>query len=115
MKPWEETWRVVKLPSCDEWEVESDHVGMLEMSDPAHVALASAAPDMARVLLAVEWCGRVDYVGDGGYRCCPACEGISPDEADCQDAHEDIARGRNVLGHKPACELVIALRKAGGR
>lgn len=56
MKPWEETWRVVKLPppAEDEWEVESDHVSMLSMSDLSHTTLMSAAPELARVLLALE-------------------------------------------------------------
>lgn len=51
--------------------------------------LASAAPDMARVLLAVEW-----SLAPGG---CPSCKNLMPYE------------------HKPDCALDAALRKAGVR
>jgi hypothetical protein len=57
--------------------------------------LASAAPDMAHVLLEVEWEGMV--YGDSE-PCCPTC------------------LGKKVIGiHEPGCALDAALRKAGVR
>lgn len=88
MKPWEETWRMVKLPSPaeEEWEVESDHVSMLEMADEAHVRLQFAAPDMARVLRRLS--------------------GVE-DQAPCVWCAD--------LQHHADCPIVAALRKAGVR
>lgn len=56
----------------------------------------------------VEWRGWADHVGDGGYECCPACEGRSP--------NDDSADGRRWGGergaHKPGCALAEALKPA---
>ena len=65
-----------------------------ERADEVYFAafrLAATAPEMARVLLAVEW--------DGGT--CPSCGGT-------RDRHEDD-------GHADDCALDAVLRKAGVR
>lgn len=81
----------------------------------ARARLAAAAPEMARVLLAVEWQGCQDFVGDGGYRCCPTCRGVAPGEERLTDAVDDVSRGRTVLGHRSDCTLDASLWKAGVR
>jgi hypothetical protein len=110
MKPWEETWNAD--PRDDEYV---STIGRVGLRGDGRAPLASAAPDMARVLLAVEWSGKVDYVGDGGYECCPSCCGVAPGFERLTDAVDDIARGRSVAGHKRDCVLDAALRKAGVR
>jgi hypothetical protein len=107
MKPWEERWahdgsadlRLVEsgelttsLASFDE-----DHArpgGGLLAHDRCE--LAAAAPDMARVLLAIEWGGHCMSYGHH----CPSC-GAYPCDGE--------------KGHKPDCALDAALRKAGVR
>ena len=86
MKPHEETWVAtgeqvgwVDGPDPDHGDLR--HAG--EFVSPsyddgvARARLAAQAPAMARVLLAIEWEGRTDYVGDGGYDDCPACVAAS--------------------------------------
>jgi hypothetical protein len=78
----------------------------------AEIARLTAERDaMARLLLKLEWAGRQDYVGDGGYECCPSCKGVSPDQTTMSDAVDDVARGRTVVGHRVDCELAKALRR----
>ena len=91
MKPWEEIWLYghnegAHFLSCAPQETTAVFGG----ADPeARARLASAAPDMARLLLSIE------IVGDGaGY--CPACGQLRPDEP-----------------HKDDCDWLMALRKAG--
>jgi hypothetical protein len=81
----------------------------------AHAQFAATVLDMARVLLAVEWSGRADYVGDGGYNRCPSCGGVAPDYEHFADAVDDIASGCTVAGHTNSCALDAALKKAGVR
>ena len=69
----------------------------------ARARLASAAPDMARVLLEAEW-GDRDSTEWGSWAVCFSCGGTKPDEP----GHRDT-------GHKPDCGLDAALRKAGLR
>lgn len=97
-KVWEETW-------VDDWN--SDYgvslkrddgvaIGRISAGGPEGVArarLAASAPDLVRVLLAVDFEG-----GDGGRSWCPSCYGLSHGE-----------------GHAPDCDLLAALRKAGVR
>ena len=65
----------------------------------------------------IEWQGREDYVGDGGYDCCPQCRGIAPHHLDegvtsaVPDVQDAIRRGIPV-GHFPACELDALIRGA---
>jgi len=79
---------------------------------PALLALVEAQTDD---LLTTEWTGWVDYVGDGGYDCCPVCKGVAPDpdEDYYRDAREELAKGTNVLGHKPGCARDVLLTTAG--
>jgi hypothetical protein len=89
MKPHEEQWghdqAGLRTPR--------DGVGYVEvaMESDAHARLASAAPDMARVLLSVEWDGNADE------DICPSCY-----------QHE-------AMGHAADCALDAALHKAGVR
>jgi hypothetical protein len=88
MKPWEETWEddVVEIAA---------HVAYT----PERRRLASAAPDMARVLLDVEWM----FSERDEYRRCPSCTGL--------ETTKDEPR----TGHYESCKLDAALRKAGVR
>lgn len=94
--------RMTKADVCEEWECAADR-------------LQNTVPEFAEVLRSVEWRGRQDYVGDGGYDCCPKCEGIAPGQATLTDAKRDVDRGTNVVGHRPDCALDAALRRAGLR
>jgi hypothetical protein len=93
MKVWEETWEAL-----DGWVVAqardtNKNVALAadrRIGYEADAKLMAAAPDMARVLLAVEWGGLTDPCA----HVCPAC-------------------GRSE--HTPDCALDAALRKAGVR
>lgn len=78
-------------------------------------SVRDAAPDMVRVLLAVEWKGYAARGEDGGYDCCPACAGVRPGQDDNPAAAHDVFFGYNDLGHYPSCTLDAALKKAGVR
>lgn len=88
MNVWDETWSALSI------EVS---VGPYDGQNEARDQLASAAPDMARVLLALEW--TQDYRDD--VRSCPVCGGWE-------------TGGLNA-GHEKNCTLDAALRKAGVR
>lgn len=96
-KPWEETWvrghgvvRVaangdggpMRFGNGDPWRLSDESAAVLQ--------LASAAPDLYRALLAVEW-----RSGDAGPRC-PGCDRTK------------------AYGHASDCALAAALRKARG-
>lgn len=104
MKPWEETWAVHRDSSRLVVKV-ADFPGAhgvamaLDASHIERAKLAAAAPDMARVLLDVEW----QHRERSEYRRCPTCDG--------DETTEDEPR----TGHRPDCALDAALRKAGVR
>lgn len=77
--------------------------------------LASAAPEMARLLLAIEWSGPEAYVGAGQFATCPSCAGLDPSDVGSLVAPADIAQRGCTIGHTPSCELEAAIRKAGLR
>lgn len=92
---WEETWSYYDPHGFAGFfakHVDSDHHGTFfeatagEPGDEARARLAAAAPELVRVLLAVE------FIKDGF---CPSCH--------CYD------------GHAKGCALDAALRKAGVR
>lgn len=60
--------------------------------------LASAAPEMARVLLAIEWSG-MEWNRSGGSTRCPSCR----------------SQAVTARRHAPNCALDAAIRKAGVR
>lgn len=109
MKPYEEMWihsvwndkltAGVETPGnmATFAGVKSDASGMIHASDDdiARAKLAAAAPDLVRVLLAVEW---GDDQEDGDY--CPSC-----------GLEKEYYGGR----HSEGCALDAALRKAGVR
>lgn len=96
-KPWEEEWSAAEQPSplCQILRRTGPGEACGDLLDGERLVLAVAAPDMARVLLDIEWSGG----DDGGY--CPACQGV--------EHHVSSP------GHRPACTLDAALRKAGIR
>ena len=87
-KPWLETWDNEFL------------IGAKVDQDEAACQIAMAAPDMCRVLLAVEWQGsrlpKQSYRGPAwAERCCACCENTSGE------------------GHEPLCHIDAALTKCG--
>lgn len=113
IKVWEEKWLAKQDQQIDAWDLVEDddygdhnvlaHRGMFITNhddgyDEARCKLAAAAPDMARVLLALEWSGMA-WDSSGGSLRCPSC------------------RSQDVIGkrHAPGCALDDALRKAGVR
>lgn len=75
-----------------------------ERLDPDTLRLMSAAPDMARELLAIEWGVRSRNGADR----CPSCGGADPRFPELAEDGEDV-------GHGTDCPLDAALRKAGVR
>jgi hypothetical protein len=124
IKPWEETWWF----DVDHMNVnrpdESDGYYVVACVDEpvdqeAQVArgrLVTCAPEMARMLLRVEW------VADGNFASCHFCTGVRPADADFM-----ASRGwrpgqagftettRLFRGHGPDCEWLALMRKAGVR
>lgn len=103
VKPWEETW---STHGSDEVANERGTIASFgsEAGDYERTLLASAAPDMARVLIAIEW-GATD---EGDNDVCPSCgfgAFVRPDPK--------LPKVR--AGHRPDCALDAALRKAGVR
>lgn len=82
--------------------------------DQARAQLASAAPDMARVLLEVEWCGSVNIDIEWDSPACSSCGGVDPDQW-TDDTVRRIEREGFTVGHAPDCALEACLRKAGVR
>lgn len=106
-KPWEEKWTAELNRDRTHYDlvVDQDGLGVCVVqgcgsSDDgtARVLLAAAAPDMARVLLAIEWAGAVGERFDGFDPACPSCL-------------TEKFTGK----HAPDCALDAALRKAGVR
>lgn len=108
MKSWEENWRLEHHDESGQYWYLSTPGSPIRVygyeDEPevkARARLASAAPEMARVLLAVEWMPHPETE----LRFCPSCDGEYPEDfPNCLDA-----------GHRPGCALDAALRKAGAR
>jgi hypothetical protein len=103
MKPWEEEWFVVPAESGEATHYgyvavkRPNSVGLLvEEAKPPVAQLVAAAPEMARLLLQMEWAGRFGYGGESDPACffCNVFEGYA---------------------HKSDCALDAALKKAGVR
>ncbi len=101
MKAHEETWELV--PRNGGWrlhaEGEEEHSTFWD-ADPGRARLAAAAPEMARLLLELQWSGG-SYEGDHMAACCPSCEAFS--------VTSDVTAGK----HEPGCRLAAVLQKAG--
>ena len=114
-KPWEETWatwevngRVAGIETSPR-DSNGDSTGLL-MVQPAmphdvpglaeRIRVASAAPEMARLLIALERDGRIDRFDE---RIC----------VECGQNYEERERAPGEGRHLPDCALVAALRKAG--
>lgn len=92
MRPHEENWAAHKdcVVEATSWKtVFVSHDGARDRAQ-----LASAAPDMGRVLLAIEWSGCETFTDN---ECCPTCAATERE------------------GHTAGCALDAALRKAGIR
>jgi hypothetical protein len=77
-----------------------------DADDAARAKLASAGPEMARALLAVEWSGgNLSHVPEA-VAYCPDCGAVPWIEA---------TSGRRVGNHEGDCVIDAALRKAGLR
>ena len=104
--PHEETWYAEKqslvrkrAPKPDSmFAFLEDAVEDGEGGDIARARLASAAPDMARVLLACEWA----WCEGREWKVCPSCSNDEPNDS-------------RRSGHASDCALDAALRKAGVR
>lgn len=92
-------------------DVEQEH----KDRNAAIIASAECVAALAQVLIAVEWQGVEDFVGDGGFDCCPSCRGVAPNHETRFDARNAIEKGETVAGHKTDCALAATLRKAGVR
>lgn len=126
MKVWEETWDEcdgvvsieqkherdfalagIELPDRFDWEQGSNVGAFGDMGgaspfnpsadDVARARLAAAAPEMARVLLSLEW----RAADERALMCCESCGGV-----------REVDGGK---GHVADCALVAVLRKAGVR
>lgn len=102
---WDETWSAREHTYYDGVtavivEMPGDALNF-DTRDIDRARLVSAAPDMARALIALEWSG---YDRDQG-KCCPSCEALGP----------DAFWSRASEPHRADCALDAALRKAGVR
>lgn len=103
MKPWEETWRWNGLHPLDVFGPDGGDLlfeGAVIRNDsdgPERAKLAAAAPEMARLLLELEWADPRNHWSDDGANSNGCCV--------CGEYKKD--------GHKPDCALVAVLRKAG--
>lgn len=112
VKPHEETWHA----SMTGYSVRRDDgTIVLEVRAPfrecqvADLELASAAPDMARVLLGMEWVYTAD-VRPALLPVCPVCHGTK-----FPHPFLAISKTEPLQGHTKDCALDAALRKAGVR
>jgi hypothetical protein len=108
MKPHEETWEAREDSVYCPATRTTVAFGPMDEDTARFVA---AAPDLARVLLAVEW-HRVLIQGDEAW-VCPSCGNERLDPGDEEKLPALVAAG--MLGHRPDCALDGALRKAGVR
>lgn len=119
-KPWEETWfaescaRLTRADGPDPQWGDRRHVADVAEDSDERARLASAAPDMARVLLAIEWAGGRPE----GPPECPSCRADEYEDVIVGPTTHDAAGryiGYRKREHEPDCALDAALRKAGVR
>lgn len=115
-KPWEATWRWneerCEIVSDQRDDLDNEIVivetdGGCYPPRQGDQELIAAAPDMARVLLAIEWAGRAGPAGDIR-AACPSC---GADRSEMYDGRGPVV----VVDHDADCALDAALRKAGVR
>jgi hypothetical protein len=113
VKPWEETWEVTERNGGHRLHVEGEEefATVWGPKDDHRARLAAAAPELARVLLAVEW-HRVLIQDEDAY-VCPSCGNERLDPGD--EVKLAVLVEHGMLGHRPGCALDGALRKAGVR
>lgn len=96
MRPLEETWVVDDdIPPVQVLSQSGEEICELPTRDTARASMIAAAPDMARVLLDIEW------EGINGH--CPSCMGSR------------YIPGGERAPHRHYCALDASLRKAGVR
>lgn len=110
-KPWEEEWRAfgryVNLQGgVPRAILVADGVVATE-ENVARARLASAAPELVRALLAVEWEGDESHEM---YAVCPCCRGINPTHARRWTLDEETEA---LVDHRSSCTLDSALDRAG--
>lgn len=99
-KPHDQTWRVGRKVPRHIYRADDDSVvGTLDREEDAR--LASAAPEMARLLLEVE---TISVRSD--IDCCPFCDAWQP---------FDQATKKNVVDHRADCAWLMLMKKAGLR
>lgn len=99
MRPWEEEWFDSGLGSIDVIHPDGHtETGVMTIDPCERTRLVSAAPDLVRALLAVEWVELEPH-----NLVCPSCG--APDPTDL----------KNGKGHEVHCALDAALRKSGVR
>lgn len=109
-KPWEEDWElrhegaVVGVAGQEEKDIASAPYGSEAPDLRARLRFLSAAPDMARLLLELEW-------ADGERAACPICGGWMRRADETRATTADGSR----IGHERGCRLLAALTKAGIR
>jgi len=122
MKPWEETWTATERSDegCnDVINGQPTEVFLKGGSDRFNLALA--APEMARLLLELEWAGCNCELDSGGEDACPVCHEDAPSEhkiparrldAFTREEAHTVKRGGV---HAKDCTLATLLVKAGVR
>lgn len=111
-KPLEETWAAIfpyEDPDGGTWEVVLEGTEVLRADVPHEsvARLAAAAPEMARLLLEIQWSSR-----DEGGSTCPSCYAeayVPPARYDADGKYLGYTEGT----HDPDCALAAVLRKAG--
>lgn len=110
MEPWEHTWHVDESGTLIRDERDYRIAETIELDIPpqeqSNARLAAAAPEMARLLLELEWGGEPVRAIAGPIATCPSCLGMRP-----QLSRDAGPRG----GHRKDCRLIAVLRKAGVR
>lgn len=112
-KPWEEDWYPLEdtageLDVYRDLDAEGSRTRVLASDnarpeDKARAKLAAAAPEMARLLLEVQW----TPTGYDHEPCCPICSMSMPRRP------EDRDEARFPHGHAKDCTLLAVLKKAG--
>ncbi len=125
MKAHEETWELTedwvdddgKRHTNDVINGSSTEVFLSASDSYDRLRLAAAAPEMARLLLELQWAG--DEGGYDGRPCCPCCYALPPEKVHRPSVRIDAytrteARDEILYGkHSDDCRLVAVLRKAG--
>ena len=98
-KPWEEEWSYDSAT----WSLVHEPQEVTDARNTGRAKLAAAAPDMARLLMTMEW-----SITDK-----PQLHYIANEHVVEQRAWCVFCKHEKSSGHKPDCEWVRVMRKAG--